>query len=177
MFLLEDVKRLLDVKSTEFDDLITDIVQAVQDEADEYMQLKHLEATGQTAYFDGGVATLYLEHANVSNVTVTEDGTALIDGTDYYLYPERGVIKHASATFAEGKRIIVVTYDAGYGDDDLPVSLRRKIVKQAAYEFRRRKDMGLSSVRYPDGSVEKYMIDEWLPDVEMELKRRRRISL
>jgi hypothetical protein len=56
-------------------------------------------------------------------------------------------------------------------------TLERAVCKQIAYEFNRRKDLGLSSVSYPDGSVSKYEIEEFLPSVRKILERYRTISL
>jgi hypothetical protein len=177
MFLRDDLKALLDIKGTEFDTILQDIVEGVLEEADEFMGLAYSLVTEQVQYFDGGGSTLYLGHANVSNVTVVEDEVTLAADDDYMVYPERGVIRHKTGAFATGLRNVVVTYDGGYSEDLLPKSLKRKLIKQASYEFRRRQDAGLSSVQFPDGSVQKFAMGEWLPDVEQELNRRRRIFL
>jgi len=55
--------------------------------------------------------------------------------------------------------------------DTIPESLMPKLLKQVGYEYRRRKDFGLSSVTFPDGNVNKFMIDEWLPDVLKAIQR------
>lgn len=60
---------------------------------------------------------------------------------------------------------------------DFTSTIERKLCIQIAYEFRRRHDAGLSSVTYPDGSVNKYDIGEWLPDVKKVLFRYRRITM
>jgi hypothetical protein len=60
---------------------------------------------------------------------------------------------------------------------DFTDSIERKLCIQIAYEFRRRHDAGLSSVTYPDGSVSKYDIGEWLPDVKKVLFRYKRITM
>lgn len=61
-------------------------------------------------------------------------------------------------------------------NDDIVDAVGNTILKhacatQVAYEWRRRKDTGLSSTTYPDGSTNKFTIDEWLPLVKEILNR------
>jgi hypothetical protein len=51
--------------------------------------------------------------------------------------------------------------------------LKRACAKQTAYELQRRPDIGLSSVTFPNGNVNKFSVDEWLPDVKKILERNR----
>ena len=67
---------------------------------------------------------------------------------------------------------IVDTIDLAAHDD-----ITRAILKQAAYEWRRRTDRGMSSVSFPDGSVQKWNADEFLDEVLAVLDRRRTIAL
>jgi len=60
---------------------------------------------------------------------------------------------------------------------DFTPAIERKLCIQISYEFRRRHDAGLSSVSYPDGSVSKYEVGEWLPDVKKTLLRKRVITI
>ncbi len=95
-------------------------------------------------------------------------------------------LKIAVATFdADLTTLIadVVTQAVDYLDDEdivgqatLPDVLERPLLKQMSYEWRRRKDPGLSSVSYPDGNVNKYFVDEWLDDVKPVLDRHRNIA-
>jgi hypothetical protein len=55
----------------------------------------------------------------------------------------------------------------------LPEDLEAAIAQQVAYDFRRRKDLGLISVTMIDGSIQKKSTDKWLPDVELVLKKYR----
>jgi len=60
--------------------------------------------------------------------------------------------------------------------DNPPLSLKRACLMQVTYEFRRRKDLGLSSTTYTDGTVNKFQIDEFLPAVEKILQRHKFFS-
>lgn len=163
--------------SGNYDGLLGDIIAGVLVSADEFMDVAYQQVTGHAVYFDGGERTIYLPHVNVSNVRVYEN-SVLIPTTEYGVYPERGVIKtDRGDRLRRGQRNIRVVYDGGYAEDQMPKSLRRKLLRQVSYEFRRRNDPGLSSVSAPDGSSQKFDIGEWLKDVEAELLRRRRICL
>lgn len=177
---LTEVKQLLEISNTDYDSLLGDIIEGVVSSADEEMCAKYSLVTSKTEYFDGGVSTIYLAYVNVSNLTFSVDGTELVEGRteEYVLYPEIGVVKCSTEDgFAEGLRIITAVYDGGYAEDSYPTSLYRKLIKQMAHEFRRRKDSGLSSMTHPDGSVQKYTIDKWLSDVQRELNNHKRIFL
>ena len=49
--------------------------------------------------------------------------------------------------------------------------LESAVMKQCAYEFARRRDLGLSSVTAPDGTASRFANDDWLPDVKQTLDR------
>ena len=44
---------------------------------------------------------------------------------------------------------------------------------QVAYDFQRRKDIGLESISFPDGSIQKVNSGEFLPSVKAVLDRYR----
>ena len=60
---------------------------------------------------------------------------------------------------------------------EMSTGLQRQLCKQAAYEFRRRKDPGLSSITYPDGSINKFSVNEWLPAVKQALDRHASLNI
>jgi len=60
---------------------------------------------------------------------------------------------------------------------EVPKSINDAVAKQVNYEFRRRKDPGLSSQSFPDGSVNKFDVGEWLKGVEATLNGARRIKI
>lgn len=180
MTMLADAKTLLDLTDEKHDAVLGDIIiPSVLSNADDYMEAACQREEGVEAYFDGGERTLFLSHFNVSNVVVYENG-AIVSSDEYSAYPGTGMLAasiRAENPFRRGRRNVRVVYDGGYEEDAYPTALRMKLLKQISYEFRRRKDPGLSALSFPDGSVQKFSVGEWLPDVEAELKRHRRISL
>lgn len=183
MTMLMDAKTLIGSPvdaSGNYNGLLEDIIAGVLVEADEFMEAACQREEEAEVWFDGGEKTLYLPHFNVSDVSVHVNGI-ILGSDEYVVYPGTGLsaakIQAVCGRFQGGQRNVKVTYDGGYEEDDYPASLRRKLLKQVSYEFRRRNDPGLSAVSYPDGSVQKFALGEWLPDVEAELLRRRRIYL
>lgn len=181
MPVLVDIKRQLEILNTDWDTILRDIISEVFSAADEYMNVKFSLVQGAsggayTQYWDGGRKTLYFDYVNVRDCVVTDDDVELVQGRDedYVIYPERGFMKSVADEFTEGARIIKAVYNGGYGEDDLPMELRSKLIKQVKHEFRRRKDSGLTSVSYPDGSVSKFVIDDFLSDVKRTLNKKRR---
>jgi hypothetical protein len=139
------------------------------------MHLKYFDVVaGATAVFDGG-GIFFLPHANVSAVSVSVNGN-VISSDSYSVDSPRGVVRMKSGEIPKVFGSVQITYSGGYGEANAPASLRYKIMKQCAYDFRRRKDPGLSAVSFPDGTVSKFEIGEWLSDVREELNRKRRLA-
>jgi hypothetical protein len=57
------------------------------------------------------------------------------------------------------------------------LSLTRAILMQATYEWRRRNDLGLTSMTMPDGSINKFTVDGWLPEVKKIIDNYRRLNI
>jgi hypothetical protein len=185
--LMPDVKLALapEMATGDFDALLYGLIEGVISDAEDEIGAKIQPVTDEIVYLDGGKNTLYLPHLNISNVSVWQDSNkefedeGLLDPDYYTVYLERGKIKRNSASkFLSGNQVIKVKYDGGYSILTIPPNLKQRgLVKQIAYEFRRRKDIGLSSVTYPDGSISKFSITEWLPDVLSVLGKFKRIFL
>jgi len=60
---------------------------------------------------------------------------------------------------------------------EVPKAINDAVAKQVTYEFRRRKDIGLQSQSFPDGSVNKFDTGEWLKGVSETLNGARRIKV
>ena len=178
MPVLTDIKRQLEIENTDWDLILNDIISRVFSAADIEMNLNYSLVTGYTQYWDGDKKTLYFDYVNIRDYVVTDDDVALVEGRDddYVIYPERGWMRSVASAFTSGYRIIKAVYNAGFGEDDYPMDLRSALIKQITHEFRRRKDSGLTSVSYQDGSVQKFKIDEWLSDVQKILNKKKRFG-
>ncbi len=165
MPVIVDVKRQLEITTDDWDAILNDLISKIFSNADITMKIKYSLVTGYTQYWDGDKKTLYFDYVNIRDCVVTDDDVALVEGRDedFVIYPERGFMKSVGEKFTSGYRIIKAVYNGGFGEDDYPMALRSSLIKQIIHEFRRRKDSGLTSVQYPDGSVNKFIVDDWLP--------------
>jgi hypothetical protein len=84
-----------------------------------------------------------------------------------------------------GPQALKVAYTGGYhqpvgegeqppeGYTPVPDDLEMAVRSQVAYDFRRRRDIGLESVSFPDGSIQKMSSGEFLSSVKQVLDRYR----
>jgi len=187
---LTRVKALLEQPEDDWDGLITDLIGAVSQRCASYCN-RDFENKSRVEYHDGGGLYLYLKGLPVAIISSIHgsdtwewDAGNLIPAGDYQLLPA-GMAAYRYGAWPYGPKALKVTYTGGYdalfeGDglpsegynpppDDLEMAART----QVAYDFRRRKDIGLESVSFPDGSIQKVNSGEFLPSVKAVLDRYR----
>jgi len=175
---LVKVKTLLKNPDPLLDVLIADTIKAFSQAAAEYC-LRDFDNDKVDEYFDGGGSVLFLTRKPVTKIIgiwVDDDWKweekDLIPADDYRLINEKnGMVQYKSGIWTAGfqKGTIKVSYEGGY--DEAPYDLEMAIRTQVAYKIKRRDDVGLSTVAFPDGSIQKRNINEFLPEVKNVLDR------
>jgi hypothetical protein len=187
---LAKVKALLELMETDWDGLITELIGSVSERCASYCN-RDFGNKSRVEYHDGGGRYLYLRGLPVVGSITSIYGSDtwewvsgdLIDSDDYFLHAS-GMVGYRYGAWPYGPKALRVTYTGGYfafdvGDkppegynpppDDLEMAAR----SQVAYDFNRRKDVGLESVSFPDGSIQKVSSGEFLPSVKAVLNRYR----
>jgi len=175
---LAQVKALLQVTETDWDALLEELIGAISQRAGTYCN-RDFESKVRVEYHYGGGQYLYLKGLPVISITSVygsdtwEWGTDnLIPAADYQLL-EAGMLAYRYGNWPYGPKTLKVTYTGGYAADAIPADLEMAVRSQVAYDFNRRKDIGLESVSFPDGSIQKVNSGEFLPSVLAVLKRYR----
>ena len=174
-------------KATDEDTGILDMfIDSVSARFNTYTDRTLATATYNNAEFDGnGKQVFYLPNWPITgNMAIYEDDILLTAGNDndYLCYNNQGMLYRVNKTWYYGPKELKITYTAGYtclsGNITLPPEIRLAALKQIAFEFGRyqRKDLGLDSVSYPDGSIARTQ-SGLLKEVEEVLDGYRRYTL
>jgi hypothetical protein len=187
---LAKVKALLELTETDWDGLITELIGSVSERCASYCN-RDFENRSRVEYHDGGGRYLYLRGLPVVGSITSIYGSDtwewasgdLIDSGDYFLHAS-GLVGYRDGAWPYGRKALKVTYIGGYfafsaggtlpaGYNPPPDDLEMAARTQVAYDFNRRKDVGLESVSFPDGSIQKVNSGEFLPSVKAALNRYR----
>lgn len=151
------------------------------------------ERVERLSYHDGGGRYLYLKALPVQEIaeilysSTWDWGAATVYGPSSWalLDAKAGMVAFKSGFWPEGAGALRVKYNGGYdlapapgqeppeGYTPIPEDLEGAICQQVVYEWRRRNDPGISSVSFPDGTINKMQVGEWLDSVCQTLKRYR----
>lgn len=175
---LAQVKAFLELAEEDWDDLLAELITAVSGRAATYCN-RDFESKERVEYHDGGGQYLFLKGLPVAEIGSIygsdtwewEEGD-LIAPDDYALL-SAGMVAFRSGIWPYGPKALKVTYTGGYEAAAIPADLEMAIRNQVAYDFKRRKDIGLESISFPDGSIQKVNSGEFLPSVKSVLDRYR----
>lgn len=175
---LSQVKALLELAETDWNGLLEEVIAAVSGRAGAYCN-RDFEQKERVEYHDGGGRYLYLKGLPVEEITFINgsdtwewDEGSLVPA-DHYQLLNAGMVAYRFGTWPYGPKALKVTYTGGYPEDAVPADLEMAVRTQVAYDFKRRKDIGLESVSFPDGSIQKVSSGEFLSMVKRVLDRYR----
>lgn len=195
---IADIKDRLGIGSnTEYDSMLNRIILGLEDIFDGETGRKLLMTNDDvTEYYTGGCEYLQLERYPVISITSIKesalytfgDEPALTANTDYRLAKEgeNGIIYRMGYKWSGYEDSIQIIYRGGYcgadespgeGEHALPADLREAAIMQASFIYKRRSDIGLSSVSAEGGSISKFSAMDLLPLVRDTLRKYRRPRL
>lgn len=140
---LARVKQYLGISASTYDDLLNTLIAAVSDEIQSWLRRRILQATVSAERHDtNGSDSVYADHFPIITLSaVTEDGTALVDGTDFEASAgdkEVGRVVRLSGgdpcAWAKGYRNVRLTYDHGYAT--VPEAIAHAATELVAWDFK-----------------------------------------
>jgi hypothetical protein len=192
---LEKVKALLEGDTPlgpEADDLLSWLITAVSKRA-EALCNREFEKKERVEFHDGGGRYIYLRALPVAEIAsiICSDtwdwaGASPLSVSSYAFEAATGMVLYRGGDWPYGEGAVRVTYTGGFdplpvegagppeGYTPIPEDLQQVVCTQVAYEYRRRNDPGLQAVAFPDGSVQKMDVGEFLSSVRNTLLRYRR---
>ena len=175
-----------------WDAIISYLITARSADAEQFCN-RWFEKIQRVQYCDGGGPKLFLQCTPISSL-VSVKWSLFYDWTLNFLAvpvnstagaafsPITGeVILCGGINWYQGDRTLQVTYIGGYDpppddpsnppDDYVPIpaDLEQAICQQVAYDFLRKRDLGIKSVSFPDGSIQKNDVGNFLPKVQEAL--------
>jgi len=195
---LTDVKSRLGLTNTDHDTVLSRIIAGLEDIFNSYTQRDLIvTAADVTENYTGCGAYLGLRRYPVVAITTIKEALdyafdsadALVADTDYRIMNsgKNGIIYRIYGLQWYGTPdAIQVIYRGGYtaagsvpgdGETALPDDIREAAIEQATFLFKRKDDLGLSSVSFEGGSVHKFAPVDLLPSVKKTLDRRIKVSL
>ncbi|MDD5011966.1 MAG: hypothetical protein PHQ00_07575 [Phycisphaerae bacterium] len=195
---IADIKDRLGIGSnTEYDAMLNRIILGLEEIFNNETGRKLLMTDSDvTEYYTGESAFLQLERYPVISITSIKesalytfgDESALTANTDYRLTKEakNGIIYRMNCKWSGYEDSIQLVYRGGYcgadetpgtGEHALPADLREAAIMQACFIYKRRSDIGLSSVSAEGGSISKFSAMDLLPLVKVTLTKYRRSRL
>ena len=195
---LARVKTRASITSTDFDVMLTQIIDGLTALFEQYTRRVLVREVGRVELHDGGTSVLArpLKALPVESVTeIKEDSNpvdfdaaiALVDGKDFIVAPDSGVVRRIpdGAGWLKGYRNVRVTYTGGYvaagatpqvDQAAMPEDLQEAATAQAVHLWKYRDQLGVASIS-ADGASLGLPPADLLPMVRKTLDRYRRYPL
>jgi hypothetical protein len=194
---LADVKGRLGLTLTDNDSLLNRIILGIEEIFNNETR-RHLivNAADVTEYYTGTGPHLQLNRYPVVSITSIKEALdydftnadVLVLNTDYRIIAggKNGIIYCPYGIWSSVEDSIEIIYRGGYcsagqipgeGEISLPADLREAAIEEVSFIFKRKDDIGLSSVSFEGGSFGSFSSIELLPMVKAVLQRYRRPSL
>jgi hypothetical protein len=194
---LTDIKLRLGLTTTDNDQLLARIVAGIEPVFNRYTRRYLIaNAVDVTEYFTGCGNRLLLNRYPVISITSIkissiydfDNETALVANSGYRIVAggKNGIVFGILYDWPDIPDAIQVVYRGGYcaagqtpgsGEYALPDDLREAAIEQASFLFKRKDDLGLSSVSIQGGSISKFSDLELLPLVRQILDSYKRPPL
>jgi hypothetical protein len=194
---LSDIKERLGLADTANDVALTRIIEGIGSLFDSYTgRSLIITAADITEYYTGCGPSLQIRRFPIVSITSTKesidykfgDDSFLVVNTDYRIITggRFGIIQRLWTNWLDLPDSIEVIYRGGYcsadvvpgeGETALPSDLREAAIEQATFLWKRKDDLGLSSVSAEGGSINKFSDMDLLPMVKRILDRYRLPSL
>lgn len=178
-----NVKLYLELTTTNSDDLLDLIIGQISKRIETFLN-RNLLKQEYTEFFDVKIHRRFFNLKSYP-IDLNEDFTATqydVEDTvnsDYYVYEDQGMVEYfTERTHCNEPKCMKFVYTGGYeeiysdGENvlDVPDDIKRACLLQSVFEFRRRRDVGITSVSTPDGSIGKPNPGNLLPEVVSILK-------
>lgn len=187
---LADVKDRLGESGAEHDTLLNRLIASLESMFDGYIAPRRLivPSADVIEYHSGRGPFLQLNRYPIVSITSIKEALdydftaadALVADTDYRIVNDgrNGICLRIYSDWAGAPDSIQVIYKGGYcaagvtpgaGETALPDELREAAIEQATFFFKRRDDLGLSSVSFQGGAIQKFAAMDLLPIVKRVL--------
>ena len=194
---LDDVKTRLGLANSDSDVIISAIIPGITSMFESYCDRPLLAGDSDvTEYYSGNSDYLQVKRYPLIAIASLKEAysydfaaaVAMTANTDYRIISDgiKGIIMRLSVAWSPFPDSIQVIYRGGYcpagqalgdGEHALPDDLREAAIQQACLIYKRKDDIGLSSISFDGGSIAKNEKIDLLPLVRETLKRYRRVTL
>ena len=193
MATLEEIKTTNDpaIEGTDYDAVLTLLMNSIGTIFDDYCN-RSFQANEFTEFHGANGEFIYLRNLPIREVVsiyadvereFNEDDLMSSDRFQILGDGEDGVIYSPFFLYYPYKSI-QITYSGGYdpidvngGSYPIPADLKMAFIRQVQSDFKRRRDLGMLTVTFKDGSITKPNVNELLPQVMGTLDRYRWVNI